>query len=65
VLKTYAHISLTPPKRVFGGKFLAFCARKFEDKIRKKHVFSAKIIPFLKILEELKSKIKLAPIYFG
>jgi hypothetical protein len=39
VLKTYAHISLTPPKRFFGGKFLVFCGRKFEEKIRKKHVF--------------------------
>ncbi len=42
VLKTYAHISLTPPKRFFGGKCLVFCGRKFEEKIREKHVFSAK-----------------------
>jgi len=39
LLKTYAHISLTPPKRYFGGNFLVFCGMKFEEKNRKKKFF--------------------------
>jgi len=44
--------------------FWSFVEGSLRKKIGKK-CFSSKIIPFLKILKELKNKIKLAPIYFG